>query len=84
MKGNNICACYAQKLCENGTILCTLLTSILATGTHGLARSLHDVSCANNNRFEVVVCFRLAFHVWENDFFLEISSLKFLKNFVPL
>ena len=25
-------------------------------------RSLHDVSRANNNRFAVVVCFRLAFH----------------------
>ena len=32
------------------------------TSAHTLARSVHDVSCANNNRFAVVVCFRFAFH----------------------
>ena len=32
------------------------------TSAHTLARSLHDVSRANNNRFAVVVCFRLTFH----------------------
>ena len=32
------------------------------TSEHTLARSLHDVSRANNNREAVVVCFRMAFH----------------------
>ena len=41
------------------------------TSAHTLARSLHEVSCANKNRFAVVVCFRLEFHasgmqIWGN------------------
>ena len=34
----------------------------ISTSAHTLARSLHYVSRANNNRFAVVVCFKLAFH----------------------
>ena len=37
---------------------------LIYTSAHTLARSLHDVSCANNNLFAVVVCFRLTFHSW--------------------
>ena len=39
------------------------------TGAHTLARSLHDVARANNNRFAVVVCSRLAFHASGMRFF---------------
>ena len=46
---------------------------------HTLARSLHNVSRANNNRFEVVVCFRLAFHASGMRIFLEIFVFKFKK-----
>ena len=42
------------------------------TSAHTLARSLHDVSCANNNRFAVVVCFQLAFHTSEMPIFFKI------------
>ena len=49
---------------------------LVYTSAHTLARSLHDVSCANNNRFAVVVCFRLAFHASGIRFFLEILEFK--------
>ena len=42
------------------------------------------MSCANNNRFAVVVCFRLAIHSSEMRIFLEIFELKIKKNFVSL
>ena len=42
------------------------------TSAHTLARSLHDVYCANNNRFAVVVCFRLAFYASGMRIFLKI------------
>ena len=54
------------------------------TSAHTLARSLHDVSCANNNRFAVVVCFRLAVHASGMRFFLEIFEFKHKNFFVPL
>ena len=46
---------------------------LLYTSAHTLASSVHDLSCAKNNREAVVVCFRLAFHgiSWK------FSSLKF-------
>ena len=36
----------------------------MCTSAHTRSRSLHDVSCANNNRLAVVICFRLAFLCW--------------------
>ena len=57
---------------------------LVITSAHTLARSLHDVSCANNNRFAVVVCFRLTFHASGMRFFLEIFMFKILKIFLPL
>ena len=61
-----------------------VIINLYTTSAHTLARSLHDVSCANNNRFAVVVCFRLAFHASGiRIFFLKFSSLKFFLNFVP-
>ena len=39
-----------------------LVCTLFDTSAHTLARSLHNVSCANNNREAVVVCFRLAFY----------------------
>ena len=54
------------------------------TNAHTLANSLHDVSCANNNRFAVVVCFRLEFMPRKCEFFWKFSSLQILKKFVPL
>ena len=55
-------------------IIYTIKTQLkfVYTSAHTLAKSLHDVSRANNNRFAVVVCFRLAFHASEMRFFLEI------------
>ena len=38
--------------------------------------SLHDVSCANNNRFAVVVCFRVAFYASGMRIYLEIFEFK--------
>ena len=57
---------------------------IVDTSAHTLARSLHDMSCANNNRFAVVVCFRLAFHASGMGFFLKIFEFNFFLIFVPL
>ena len=55
---------------------------IYITSAHTLARSLHDVSCVNNNRFAVVVCFKLHFMTQECDFFfLKFSSLKILYHY---
>ena len=55
------------------------------TSAHTLARSLHDVSCANNNRFAVVVCYRLAFHAsGMRILFGNLRVFKFFKNFAPL
>ena len=64
--------------------VCEYFCPLSITSAHTLARSLHDVSRANNNRFVVVVCFRLAFHATKCDFFLKFSSSKFSKNFVPV
>ena len=44
-----------------------------------LARSLHDVSCANNKRFAVVVCFRSALYASGMREKLEILEFRFLK-----
>ena len=52
------------------------------TSAHTLARSLHDVSRANNSRFAVVVCFRLAFNASGRRIFWKFSSLNFFINFV--
>ena len=46
------------------------------TSAHTLASSLHNMSCANNNREAVVVCFRLAFHASRMQFFWKFSGLK--------
>ena len=43
-----------------------------------LARSLDDVSHANNNRFAVVICFYSALRASEM-----LKRLKFFSNFVP-
>ena len=51
---------------------------------HTHARSLHDVSCANNNREAVVVCFSLAFYASGMRFFFENFRFNFFLNFVPL
>ena len=51
---------------------CLAFYNIIYTSAHTLAKSLHSVSCANNNSFAVVVCFRLAFHASGMQFFLEI------------
>ena len=59
-----------------------ILVNLILTSAHTLARSLHDVSRANNNRFAVVVCFRLAFHASGMPIFLEIFEFKIFKNFV--
>ena len=48
---------------------------LLEDSGHTLARSLQDVSCANNNR-EAVVCFRLAFHGSGMRIFGEIFEFK--------
>ena len=53
-----------------------LLPGSVYTSAHTLARSLHDVARANNNRFAVVVCSRLTFHASGMRFFLEIFELK--------
>ena len=58
-----------------------ILSIVVTTSAHTLARSLHDVSCANNNRFAVVVCFRLAFHASRMRFFFWNFRVK---NFAPL
>ena len=42
-----------------------------------LARSLHDVSCANNKRFAVVVCFRSALYASGMREKLEILEFRF-------
>ena len=50
------------KFCLSIFVVVIYSKYLIHTSAHTLARSLHDVSCANNNRFAVVVCFRLAFH----------------------
>ena len=39
------------------------------TRAHSLGRSLHEVFCADNTRFAVVVCIRLAFPSYEIRFY---------------
>ena len=78
---------YMLKLNPGGLAVSSINSvhiNIYIYSAHTLARSLHDVSCANNNRFAVVVCFRLAFHASGMRFFLEIFEFKIFKNFVPL
>ena len=62
--------------------LAFIFCHLKATSAHTLARSLHDVSCANNNRFAVVVCFRLAFHASGMRIFWEIFEFKAYLRFV--
>ena len=59
-----------------------MLHRIVYTSSHTLARSLHDVSRANNNRFAVVVSFMLPFHASRMRFILEIFEFKNVKKFV--
>ena len=61
-----------------------MLLDIIITSAHTLARSLHDVSCANNNRKAVVVWFRLAFHASGMRFFFEIFEFKFFLKFCTI
>ena len=49
-------------ICFNSVRVLGKNWNITNTSAHTLARSLHDMSCANNNRFTVVVCFRSAFY----------------------
>ena len=48
------------------------MCAYIYTSAHTLARSLHDVSRAINNREAVVVCFRLSLHASGLPIFLEI------------
>ena len=50
---------------NSGTLVLGSLSRLSPIKSDTLARSLHDVSCANDNHFAVVVCFNIALRASE-------------------